>query len=158
MEIAQSLPPTLCNLKRQRQLCSDINNLLENEEIWWKQCSRVAWLQHGDKNTKFFHKKSSQRKQKNYIKGLKDDQGMWKFSFDDLQALMVNFFIDLFKPRDLSGVDRCCNMIKRKIPDHLMSNLSRPFSREDVVHALHSTSPTKTPGPDGYSAIFYQLY
>lgn len=43
---------------------------------FWRQCSRAKWLSAGDKNTKFFHKRSSQRKRKNQIDGLLDEEGI----------------------------------------------------------------------------------
>ena len=36
-------------------LQDELNGLLEKEEIFWRQRSRVAWMSEGDKNTKFFH-------------------------------------------------------------------------------------------------------
>ena len=39
----------------------EINGLLEKEEIYWRQQSRVSWMKDGDKNTKFFHAHCNQR-------------------------------------------------------------------------------------------------
>jgi hypothetical protein len=42
--------------------------LLERDEIYWAQRSRANWLQHGDRNTSFFHNYASARRKKNSIK------------------------------------------------------------------------------------------
>ncbi|XP_074265977.1 uncharacterized protein LOC141588432 [Silene latifolia] len=63
--------------KRDRlsRLNEDIARLLHQEGLFWRQRSRALWLQEGDRNTKFFHKKAGQRKQKNHIAKLIDDDG-----------------------------------------------------------------------------------
>lgn len=41
------------------------DDLLENEEMSWAQRSRALWHEHRDRNTNFFHHKTSQiRKRK----------------------------------------------------------------------------------------------
>ena len=36
-----------------------LDDLLAKQEIYWHQNSRVSWLRHGEKNTRFFHSKAS---------------------------------------------------------------------------------------------------
>ena len=44
-----------------------LDELLCRQEIYWAQRSQIQWLKHGDRNTKFFHSKASQRRRRNYI-------------------------------------------------------------------------------------------
>jgi hypothetical protein len=65
----------------------DLDELLECEEIFWRQRSRVTWLREGDCNTKFFHAKASSLKKRNVLHGLFDAVGFgvrvtkWKTLF-----------------------------------------------------------------------------
>jgi hypothetical protein len=51
--------------KERSDLQRSINGLLEKEEVLWKQRSCVGWLKHGDRNSRFFHAKATQRARHN---------------------------------------------------------------------------------------------
>ena len=59
------------------KLRKEINELLDSEEIKWQQRSKVQWLGLGDRNTKYFHSKASDRRRKNTINCIMDDGGVW---------------------------------------------------------------------------------
>lgn len=81
----QNASGSLSTRPRQMEIKGAIEELWRNEEMYWKQRSRVNWLQAGDKNTRFFHLSTIQRRQRNKIHGIKDAQGNWKVREDDIQ-------------------------------------------------------------------------
>ena len=74
----------------------ELNKLCEHDEKMWQQRSRVQWLQSGDKNTKFFHGVSAQRKRRNFIKGLKDENGTWQENEEVVSGMLIEFYTNLF--------------------------------------------------------------
>lgn len=55
----------------------ELSTLMSQEETLWRQRSKCLWLKQGDKNSKYFHRTVSARKNNNTIKGVNDDQGNW---------------------------------------------------------------------------------
>lgn len=53
---------------------TELDKWLDKDEILWAQRSRVSWLSEGDRNTKYFHGKASQHRQRNKITSIKDDK------------------------------------------------------------------------------------
>ena len=51
------------------RLRREINDLLDDEEIYWGQRTKPLWLKKGDKNTKFFHAQASEQRKQNTITG-----------------------------------------------------------------------------------------
>lgn len=74
----------------------DLEKLLEEDEIYWKQRAREDWLHWGDRNTKWFHLRASQRRKTNRIEGLFNEQGDWISEHADLDNLALMYFNNLF--------------------------------------------------------------
>ena len=67
-----------------------LDNLHLKQEIYWAQCSRLSWLKSGDKSTKFFHSKASQRQRRNFIQGIPTLEGVWVEEIEDVAKVAVN--------------------------------------------------------------------
>ncbi|XP_042980184.1 uncharacterized protein LOC122310355 [Carya illinoinensis] len=50
-----------------------VQNLMGQEDIKWKHRAKQNWYKNGDQNTKFFHSCANQRRIKNRVKEIKDD-------------------------------------------------------------------------------------
>ena len=79
-----------------KTLQEEINLLLDKEATMWRQRAKILWLKDGDKNTKFFHSKASQRRRRNYIIRLLDAGGNWCINQQQINETIVNFYTDLF--------------------------------------------------------------
>ncbi|KAK2355198.1 hypothetical protein QL285_092628 [Trifolium repens] len=83
-----------------RQKEKELDDLLLCEELWWSQRSRAMWLQHGDKNTAYFHQKANQRRRKNKIDHIFDSQGNNQHDPRMIEETMINHFKTLFQSQE----------------------------------------------------------
>ena len=82
------------------QLKNELEAVLTQEEILWYQKSMREWIQCGDRNTTFFHRKTIQRRRRNNIEMIKDDIDNWLFNNDEIRAYVVSFFSKLYSKED----------------------------------------------------------
>jgi hypothetical protein len=75
-----------------KEMANLIKLLLEQDEIYWAQRSRANRLQHGDRNTSFFHNFASARRKKNSIERLKDANNDWVEGTESLKPLILSYF------------------------------------------------------------------
>jgi hypothetical protein len=59
------------------EVIRDLENSILQEEISWRQKSRVLWLKEGDKCTKFFHRIANSNRRSNAIVSL----SQWLYFF-----------------------------------------------------------------------------
>jgi hypothetical protein len=76
LENLRTAPDRLDPSPREVEVVTNLTGLLEQEEMMWRQRSRLQWLAAGDKNTRFFHLRASQRRKKNRIAELTRCDGM----------------------------------------------------------------------------------
>jgi hypothetical protein len=123
-----------------------------------KQCSRVEWLCEGDHNTTFFQAKAKQRTSTNKIKVLKRPDGSICTRQEELESLAADFYQQLFSAQAHSTPEDVVHFVPHKVTPAMNTLLDAPFTAEEVKNALFIMKPNKAPGPDGFTAGFFQRH
>ncbi|XP_024195744.1 uncharacterized protein LOC112198879 [Rosa chinensis] len=61
--------------QEKQELMGRLHTLLYQEESFWRWRFKVTWLKKGDRDTGFFHWKAQNRRRKNRLQGLFDENG-----------------------------------------------------------------------------------
>jgi hypothetical protein len=146
------------NLEAEQELKEEIQMLLEQQELKWKQRAKEVWLQKGDRNTKFFHASASQRRRGNRITGVQDAVGRDCNKQEETEEAFVSYYQSLFNSGGVRQAEQCISTVQEKVTDGMRDGLLADFTREEIHAALKSMPPQKAPGPDGYTADFYQFH
>ncbi|CAL9002367.1 unnamed protein product, partial [Prunus brigantina] len=94
LETIQSQSP-LC-VETEKTICDHLSEAWKNEEAYWKQRLRINWLKGGDATSKFFHLSTTQRRRRNIVSKLEDDNGVTVENEDDIRNLYESYYLELF--------------------------------------------------------------
>jgi hypothetical protein len=126
--------------------------------MWWSQRSRALWLTHGDKNTKFFHLKASQRRKKNKIEAITDPGGNIHTEKDKIDQTFLEYFQLLFTSQNTIDVTETTQIVQNRINNEQHDLLAASYTEMEVINAIKDMKSLAAPGPDGLPAKFYHTY
>lgn len=76
----------------------------------------VEWLKAGDLNTRYFHRRTTMRRQRNMVVKLKDSQGDWVDNEEGISKLIADFYSDLFRSGN-NDMEEVLSFVQPKIND-----------------------------------------
>ncbi|XP_021852505.2 uncharacterized protein [Spinacia oleracea] len=146
-------------LKLEAKLRRELDDILEKEEVFWYQKSRVEWLKNGDRNTSYFNLSTIVRRWQNRITAIiKDFNDVWITDKEMVRAHFVEFYSKLFTEEGSNHQGDIPSDIFQELPLTEWTTLSKPFSPVEIDIAVKQLGALKAPGPDGIQGIFYQKH
>ncbi|CAL9005467.1 unnamed protein product, partial [Prunus brigantina] len=137
-------------------LIKEYNCVLEQEAMFWKQKSRLQWLQEGDQNTKFFHLTTIIRRRRNKIERLKNNEGVWVEEAQDIKGLAMAYFEQFFSQEIVEHSDLTLPKLFPVIDSTDLELLEKEVDMAEIKRSLFGIGGLKALGVDGFPACFYQ--
>ena len=104
------------------------NERCEQEEILWKQKSRIQWIKEGERNTKFFHRSDMDYRCSNRITKIQDEQGNVFHSHHDITCQLRNHF-KLISTKPAIDQQEAINEVVSYIPILITEEQNRALER-----------------------------
>jgi len=128
LETLQNQPPTRDMIDQYRTQCAVVNQLLQQEEAFWGTRAKDQKLKFGDRNTRYFHEKVKQRRRKNRMKGIWNENGNWVEEAGDIQQVAKAYFDRLFTAAEEINLDPVIDAVHACISTSDNDALCRDFT------------------------------
>jgi hypothetical protein len=131
--------------------------MLQAEEELWRQKSRATWILSGDKNTKYFHRFASFRRNKKHLWEVKDETAQVHTGQEAIKTEALRHFNTFYKESNNSIVDQIASvrLYPRLTTEEEVQILENPCTKEEVLEVLRGFTKDKSPGPDGWTVEFF---
>ncbi|XP_012852582.1 PREDICTED: uncharacterized protein LOC105972190 [Erythranthe guttata] len=103
---------------------------------------------------------ASSRRRRNTISGLCDSAGVWCEKEFELENIVSEYFRNIFTSEhpSMAAMEEMLGAIEPLVGDSMNKTLLEEYTQEEVKRALDEMHPLKSPGPDGFPAVFFQRF
>lgn len=110
----------------------------------------------GDSNTGFFHASAKARSAKNKLSVLENNRGTPVYEEEEIAEVISSFYTDLFRSSCSDSRQTVLDALEPCITNVQNEELIKIPEAKEIKEATFAINGEKAPGPDGFSASFFQ--
>lgn len=133
---------------------AEMQNLLQAEELHWKQKSRIKWLTEGNRNTRFFHLSTKIKGNLNTI----DRITVRNTAISDstlIKSAAIQHSTTTFEAQPVQVHDSLFNCDHKRVSSDQNILLTAFSGPDEIMQAVFAIGNLNSPGVDGFSGCFY---
>lgn len=90
--------------------------------------------------------------------GLQDLDGVWQEEKEGVEGIIMDYFTSIYRSNQPTNFEASLSAISIQVSLDMNEELIADFKANEVWSALKQMHPTKSPGPNGMSLIFFKNY
>ena len=115
-------------------------------------------MEFGDKNTRYFHQVTRQRRQINKVVRIKEKDGEWIEEEEMVRGRFEDYYKELFCTRGGRRWGRVLEYVPKVVNEDVNKELVREVEEDEIKNAVFQLGTFKAPGSDGFNGLFYQKF
>eukprot|EP00253_Pinus_taeda_P013029 PITA_13029 len=147
------------SISKEGSILGQLEERRKQEEILWRQKSRIKWLREGERNTKFFHQAMIKHRQSNRILSIKDRNGNRVMEQAEIEQVLIEHHKEILKEPQTDrtqAIQEICSAIPCLVSEDQNKALMRAATLEEIEETVKAMKKGTAPGPDGFTVDFYQ--
>ncbi|XP_042969000.1 uncharacterized protein LOC122301671 [Carya illinoinensis] len=89
-----------------KRVKEEVSLMLEKDDLRWRQRAKTNWYKLGDRNTKYFHACTNQRKKRNQIIEVENESNIRVRGFKEIEDTFRGYFVKLFQTTNPTRVSQ----------------------------------------------------
>eukprot|EP00253_Pinus_taeda_P018479 PITA_18479 len=147
------------SISKEGTILGKLEERRKQEEILWRQKSRIKWLREGKRNTKFFHQPMIKHRQRNRILSINDKNGNRVDEQAEIEQVLIDHHKEILREPQadrIHAIQEICSAIPRLVTEDQNKALMRAATLEEIEETVKAMKKGTAPGPDGFTVDFFQ--
>ncbi|KAL6049574.1 hypothetical protein STEG23_029931 [Scotinomys teguina] len=161
LEIEEAKSPKRNRLKEIIKLRAEINKIETKKTIQRINETKSWFFEKINKINKPLSRLTKRQRESIQINKIRNEIGDITTDNEEIQRIIRSYFKNLYSTK-LENLEEMDKFLDRyhipKLDQDQIDNLNRPITPEEIETVIKSLPTKKSPGPDGFSVEFYQIF